>query len=286
MRFMWAVLVLLLALSAGTAQASGFFGPGGFMNPFGNYNGQDGQGGQGGSFRPEATETKLYSQPSARSIKSGEQLTLEYDLDLAQSDMEKISVIEQGATLNYTLLISEDEKGESFTPGESGSVSFSMNRQSNEHCVLTLQPQVTQNTLLRVSARLTFQDGSYLENESDTILVYVAAEIRSHMESQECNAGDTVHVQLRVLGPEGAWQMTCYRSYSFDGGVTWTREEKAVGGYTLNTHEREPNVTLKVPIAAGDNCMARLEWVVILPDGTEQQHITDPVRVQVGTVTL
>ena len=54
MRFMWAVLVLLLALSAGTAQASGFFGPGGFMNPFGNYNGQDGQGGQGGSFRPEA----------------------------------------------------------------------------------------------------------------------------------------------------------------------------------------------------------------------------------------
>ena len=285
-------ICLLCALAFGPAGASGlfpdFFFPGreqpdsGQGTPFGIIP-MPGENGQSGA-APETTT--LYAMPSARSVHSGDTLTIDYDLALSAADEGRISTIEQGSTLEYTLLYSDPDQSDEVTESLSGSVRFSMNRTENEKCTLTIQPVVSRSSILQVRAKMVFSDGTSLENTSDKILVYTEEEIRSHLYTQACAAGDTVEAVFMVLGPEGAWRFTCYAACSLDGGQTYTRAETPLLTFTLNSREKEPNETVSVIVNAEENCMFRLEADVLLPDGTEMVHATDPVRVSVGAVSL
>ena len=286
--------VFCLTAAAG---ASDLFGPGFFFpDRNGNGDGNSGQdtpfgliplpGGEEGQNRTPPETTTLYAMPSARSVKSGETLTIDYDLALSAEDESRISVIEQGTTLEYTLAWAKDEQGEAYEDRETGSVSFSMNRAENERCTLTLSPTTERSSILLVRAKMIFADGTSVENTSDRILVYTEEEIRSHVYTQACNAGETIDAVFMVLGPEGVWQFTCYASYSLDGGQTWTRAETPLMTFILNSHEREPDMNVKVAVEANENCMYRIEADVLLPDGVEMVHATDAVRVSADTVSL
>jgi len=243
--------------------------------------------GEGNSqFREPPETTTLYAMPSARSVKSGETLTIDYDLALSASDESKIAVIEQGATLEYTLSWAKDEQGEAYEDRETGSVAFSMNRAENERCTLTLRPTPERSSILLVRAKMIFADGTSVENTSDRILVYTEEEIRSHVYTQSCNAGETIDAVFMVLGPEGPWQFTCYASCSLDGGQTWNRADSPLLTFTLNSHEREPDMNVKVAVEASENCLYRIEADVVLPDGVQMVHATDAVRVSAEAVSL
>lgn len=283
------LLCVSVFASAGASGIPGFFFPGREQpdsgqsgSPFGTIP-LPGENGQNGT-APETTT--LYAMPAARSVHSGDTLTIDYDLALSAADESRISVIEQGTTLEYTLLYSKTDQSADVTEGPSGSVRFSMNRTENERCTLTIQPTVSESSILKVRAKMIFSDGTSLENTSDQILVYTEEEIRSHLYTQACSSGDTIEAAFMVLGPEGSWRFTCYASYSQDGGQTYTRLEKPLTTFVLNSHEREPSITLEVVVNADANCMYRIEADVLLPDGTEMVHATDAVRVSAGTVSL
>ena len=315
-----ALMTALALLTAGTASAEGFYGlpqgGGSFSNPFGG-GGFGENGGNGGNYdeiprengspygntvpfgfgqpggqgeNAQVSETTLKAMPSARSVRSGEELILNYDLLLSEEDRDRISVIEQGTTLEYVLSYTELKQTEAAdgtetegTPESSDSpaetVSFSMNRANNEKCQLVLHPGVKRTSTLTVRARMIFSDGKTLECTSDRILVFTEEEIRSHLSVQACAPGDEIQADFMALGPEGLWQFTCYAAYSTDGGQTWQRSEDVLIRFQLNTHEREPNISVPVTVAAEGNCMYRIEADVTLPDGVVLVHASDPVRV-------
>ena len=253
-------------------------------------NGQNGQNGffpfvfggiggmQGGQQQPTVAETTLSSRPGARSVKSGSDISIDYDLQLSSSDSEWTSTIEQGATMEYVLVTAplDDESNKTF--GASATAQFTMNRKNNERCTITVRPQVSVNSILTVKARMTFADGRVLENETDKILVYTDVLIGSHISAQECEPGAALTVDFMMVGPEGLWQFTAYLAQSEDGGNTYTRGAQSTT-FQVNTHEREPKAKLKLNAPETENAFFRLELEVTLQDGTKITHITDPVRV-------
>ena len=263
----------------GNSYPDGNAQPGGYSGPFGNDIQPDGFGQQQSPFSAEKTELKAF--PSVRSVKAGEELTVDFDLLLSQEDAERVSIIEQGTDLEYTLVYSkiDDENDRTEVPG--GSVHFSMNRTENEKCSLTLTPQVGTTSVLTVQAKMIFSDGETQECTSDRILVYTEPEIRSHLSAQACVSGEQLQADFMIIGPEGNWQFTCYPAVSLDNGNTYTRSSEPVGTFTVNTHEQEPQMKIQVAVTADENCMYRLETVVIQPDGQTREHNSDPVRVSI-----
>lgn len=252
-------------------------------------------------------KTTLTSMPSARSVKSGDELTLTFDLILSNDDMSRISVIQQGTTLEYSLTYTpltaetpaaqapqagdasgsekddsaaaaaEDESRSVTTAGET--VSFSMDRENNERCTLTLRPEVTESSVLVVSARMVFADGETLDCKSDKILVYTAPEVRSHISAVACTVGDQLQADMILIGPEGQWQFVCRLSWSTDGGQTYQPSETSLISFTVNTREREPKASFRFPVSASENCFCRIESQITLPDGTVISNLSDPFMV-------
>lgn len=275
-------------------------GPGGGMGSFGGQGGFGGQGSYGswpgsgmmpggegeygfggpGQQGQQVTETTLFAMPAARAVKSGETLTIDYDLVLVEMDSAVISTIEQGATLNYKLLYYSMEDDENYTEGGSGTAEFSMQRSNDERCTISVTPEAEQTCRMKVQASMTLRDGTVYESTSDMILVYTAAELRSHISTQACTSGDTVQVDFMLLGPEGPWSFTCYAARSYDGGNTYQRDAEPMLTFQVNSREVEPKKALQWTIRADDNCMVRIEATVTLPDGSTIEHLSDPVRVQ------
>ncbi len=291
------------AFGEGGTQGFGFFWPGGNQqngswpgqpggSPFGQQGGspfgQQGGSpfGQPGEMQPgqqpggmyPADKTSLAAMPSARSIRSGEEITLDYDLILSQEDMGRISIIQQGTTLEYTLVYAAPDDETRTADGGSGQVRFSMNREENERCTLTLKPVVKETSVLTVKAKMIFSDGETLECDSEKILVYTEPEIRSHLGAQECTPGEQLQADFMLIGPEGIWQFTCYLAVSADGGKTYTRKEEVLASFTVNTREQKPEISMPISLNAEENSFCRIEADVILPDGTPIEHASDPVR--------
>ena len=286
---------------------------------------------------PSPSVTTLTARPSARSIRAGETLTLDFDLQLSENDMTRVAIIQQGADLEYTLRYYPLREGpgpshpegqdsqptppapptqppaptepaaptqpsQPTQPGqpdsiiplpgstESGSlpdaepleetaparVHFSMNREANERCTLLLTPAPAQTCLLRVSARMLFTDGTWLDYLSDDILVYTEEEIRSHPDAQTVIAGEALPVRWSVLGPEGLYTFRLFSALSRDGGQTWARLEE-VPGFTLDTRSQEPATVVNSIIRSAEPGLVRLEAEVTLPDGSVLVNVTDPV---------
>ena len=261
------------------SQPGNYNQPGGYSNPFGN-NMQPNGFGQQSPFSADKTELKVF--PSVRAVKTGEELKLDFDLILSQDDMGRVSVIQEGTELEYTLAYTpiDDENTKTETAAEK--VRFTMNREENEKCTLTLYPQVDRTSVLVVQSKMIFSDGETQECTSDKILVYTEPEIRSHLSKQGCESGEVLQADFMMIGPEGRWQFTCYPAVSLDNGNTYTRSEEPVGSFTVNTHEQEPQMKIQVTVTADQNCMYRLETVVVLPDGQTMEHFSDPVRVSTG----
>lgn len=307
--------------------------PGAFpgSGPFGQYpgfgqNGQDGQDSQDGQYpgnspfgqfpgfgqdgqqQTAPEETTLMAMPSARSVRSGEELTLAFDLRLSEKDTDRISVIQQGTTLEYTLTytplaaapseedpadaqqdaggetpVSEDEARSVTTAAQT--VTFSMDRENNERCTLTLRPEAEESSVLTVSARMVFTDGETLDCDSGKILVYTEPEVRSHLSAVACAAGDQLRADLVLIGPEGQWQFTCRLSRSADGGQTYQPSEEVLTSFSVNTRQREPNASFDFTVTADGNCFCRIEAEVTLPDGTVLSHVSDPFMVSAETVS-
>ena len=303
-----AVMALVLcfagqALGEGGTPGFGFFPPGGNQQngswpgqQNGGWSGQQGGGpfgqqggspfGQPGEMQPgqqagemyPADQTSLAAMPSARSVRSGEEITLDYDLILSQEDMGRISIIQQGTMLEYTLVYAALEDESRTTDGGSGQVRFSMNREENERCTLSLKPEVKETSVLTVEAKMIFSDGEALECDSEKILVYTKPEIRSHLGAQECAPGEQLQADFMLIGPEGSWQFTCYLAVSADGGKTYTRTEEVLASFTVNTREQKPEISMPIAFNAEENSFCRIEADVILPDGTTIKHASDPVR--------
>ncbi len=236
------------------------------------------RGGQIGE--TEVTETQLMSMLSARSVQRGTELSLHYDLQLAPADYEMVSVIEKGTTLEYQLLreISEDEDPEVVL---SGSVSFSMNRSQNDRCILTITPEADQTCVMKVRARMIFADGTELENLSDSFLVYTQTEILTHLDAQDCEAGEEIQLDVMVRGAEGVYTFQVYRAISMDNGANYTREEAPMDVFLLDSHSQKPDMKRTLPVTAVDNCMLRFDLIVQTPDLSTVQVSSDPVRVKV-----
>ena len=259
----------------GGGSSGGNDGSGYFFNPFG---GEDGQQNPSSG----VTETTLRAMPSSRTVKSGESLQLDYDLLLSDGDQSRVEVIEQGTTLEYILVTAPIDNEEQTTESAPQTVTFSMNRKNNERCSITFNPTVTENSVLKVKAKMTFTDGAVLENESDKILVYTEAAVSSHAGVQSCQPGATVEYSFMLIGPEGLWQFTFYMATSSDNGATYTRTGGTMN-IQVNTRQTEPKTSLNVVAPSQENTYFRLEAEVVLPDGTKITHACDPVLVGVAT---
>ena len=133
---------------------------------------------------------------------------------------------------------------------------------------------------------MTLRDGKTISCTSDAILIYTAEEIRSHMLDRDCEDGGQAKVAWMILGPEGNYSFRCYTAVSDDEGQTWFRTDGEPYDFTINTHQREPNITVAVPVKAGKSCMLRVEAEITLPDGRVLFSNTDPVRVSLGGTQL
>lgn len=252
-------------------------GNGYFFNPFGSEDGQQNPSG--------VTETTLRAMPSSRTVKSGDTLQLDYDLLLSDGDQSRVEVIEQGTTLEYILVTAPVDNEEQTTESAPQTVTFSMNRRNNERCSITITPTVTQNSVLKVKAKMTFTDGAVLENESDKILVYTDAAVSSHAGVQSCQPGATVEYSFMLIGPEGPWQFTFYMATSSDNGATYTRTGSTMN-IQVNTRQTEPKTSLNVVAPSAENTYFRLEAEITLPDGTRITHVCDPVLVGVAAAAI
>ena len=286
-----AVFTLLLMLAAAQALAQDFpgwpfadgprDGSSSFFFP-GNGNAHDGQRQIGD---PQVTETKLMSQLSARSVAAGGALYVLYDLQLAAADYDRVSVIEQGTTLEYQLLRVSEGAGEEARPEEvllSGSETFSMKREENERCMLTLQPETAETCAMKIRAVMKFSDGTELENESDTFLVYTEEDILTHLSAQECAPGDELQMDVMVRGPEGIYTFQIYCAVSTDQGRTYARKGDPMDVFVLDSHSQQPDTRRTLRAEADGDCLIQYELVVQTPELKTLHVFSDPVRIRTG----
>ncbi len=229
-------------------------------------------------------ETTLKCEPNARTVKSGDELNVDFHLLLSEADQELVETIEQGATVEYTLVTAPVENEEQTTESAPASETFSMDRKNNERCTLTLRPEVTENSVMKVKAKLTLANGRSFEAVSEKVLVYTEAMIRSHGSVQDCQPGDGVDIDFMLMGPEGLWQFTAWLALS-DDGTNFVRREGSVE-FHVNTRERDPKARVHVTVPDQENGFFRVEMEVVLQDGTTLTHVTDPVKIGGASVSI
>ena len=229
-------------------------------------------------------ETTLKCEPNARTVKSGDELNVDFHLLLSEADQELVETIEQGATVEYILVTAPVENEEQTTESAPASETFSMDRKNNERCTLTLRPEVTENSVMKVKAKLTLANGRSFEAVSEKVLVYTEVMIRSHGSVQDCQPGDGVDIDFMLMGPEGLWQFTAWLALS-DDGTNFVRREGSVE-FHVNTRERDPKARVHVTVPDQENGFFRVEMEVVLQDGTTLTHVTDPVKIGGASVSI
>ncbi len=280
---LWLTLMIFLCVAVLPVCAAGSgFSRGGY-NSYGYFGDEDSPFGFGR--RDESvSETTLKCEPNVRTVKSGEQLDVDFHLLLSEADQELVETIEQGATVEYTLATAPVENEEQTTESAPESATFSMDRKNNERCTLSLRPEVTENSVMKVKAKLTLANGRSFEAVSEKVLVYTEAMIRSHGSVLECQPGDGVDIDFMLMGPEGLWQFTAWLALSDDGTNFVRREGSAV--FQVNTRERDPKARVHVTVPEMENGFFRVEMEVVLQDGTTLTHVTDPVKIGGASVSL
>ena len=279
---LWLTLMIFLCAAAG-ASAEGYGFPWGGSGRYGFGDGEEGPYGFGRRDETVA-ETTLRCEPEARTVKSGGELTLDFHLLLSEADQELVETIEQGATVEYTLVTAPVDNEEQTTESAPQSAAFSMDRKNNERCALVLKPEVTENSVMTVKAKMTLANGRSFEAVSEKVLVYTEAMIRSHGSVQECQPGDGMDMDFMLIGPEGLWQFTAWLALSDDGTNFVRREGSAV--FQVNTRERDPKARVHVTVPDQENGFFRVEMEVVLQDGTTLTHVTDPVKIGGASVSL
>ena len=276
---LWLTLVIFLCAAALPGFAGGYGFPRGDdedeeTDPFGF------------SRRDEnVAETTLRCEPAVRTVKSGDELSIDFHLLLAQTDEDLVSVIEEGANLEYTLVTAPVDNEELTTESAPAFSTFSMDRKNNERCTLTLRPEVAENSVMTVKAKMTLTNGKVLECVSEKVLVYTEPMIRSHGSTEEAQPGDGVDMDFMLIGPEGVWQFTAWLALSQDGGNTYTRRE-GNATFQVNTRERDPKARVHITVPDMENALFRVEMEVVLQDGTVLKHVTDPVRIGGSSISI
>lgn len=279
----WLTLVIFICAAALPACAAGSgFSRGGY-DPYGFFGDEDSPYGFGRRDESVA-ETTLKCEPNARTVKSGEQLDVDFHLLLSEADQELVETIEQGATVEYTLVTAPVENEEQTTESAPQSATFSMDRKNNERCTLSLKPEVAENSVMTLKAKLTLANGRSFEAVSEKVLVYTEPMIRSHGSVPECQPGDGVDIDFMLMGPEGLWQFNAWLALS-DDGTTFVRREGSAA-FQVNTHEREPKARVHVTVPDKENGFFRVELEVVLQDGTTLTHVTDPVKIGGASVSI
>ena len=280
---LWLTLVIFLCAAVLPVCAAGSgFSRGGY-DPYDYFGDEEGPFGFGRRDESVA-ETTLKCEPNARTVKSGDELGVDLHLLLSEADQELVETIEQGATVEYTLVTAPVENEEQTAESAPESASFSMDRKNNERCTLLLRPQVTENSVMTVKVKMTLANGRSFEAVSEKVLVYTEPLIRSHGSAQECEPGEGMDMDFMLIGPEGIWQFTAWLAMS-DDGTTFVRREGSAE-FQVNTHEREPKARVHVTVPDKENAFFRLELEVVLQDGTTLTHVTEPVRIGGASVSI